>query len=114
MTSYTSCCSLDVDSVLPSSPSRRRASKREAEESKSGWLCTYQWIQYEYNVFHFVCCTFTYVEPVVTDLKFDLKQCMDKIRTLAMGKNKDISVSTCSCKLLMRRILIQVYVCSVC
>ena len=53
---------------------------------------------------HFACC----VEPVLNDLKFDLKLCMDKIRTLAMGKNKDINVSI-HVHLQCRRFLIFIY-----
>lgn len=93
---------LDVDSVLPSSPSQRRAARKELTESKYSTPLTtiIVAIIVAITMYWGVCmlcllclCAVCAAESSVRDLKFDLKLAIDKIRTNSLTKNKDSTVS---------------------
>ena len=95
-----SCHLSDVDSILPSSPSRRRAStRREHEESEQAYFVCASIIMHLYHRI------FLMTLETDMDVKLELKTVMDKIRTLSMGKNKETTVSW----VLILRLLVMEY-----
>lgn len=83
-----SCHLSDVDSILPSSPSRRRASTRREHEESEQAHCVFASI-----IMHVHHRIFLMTSETDMDVKLELKTVMDKIRTLSMGKNKETTVS---------------------